>query len=92
MVEHKPGLSDSEVIDAALRENRTLLTEDKDFGRLVYSTRKGSGGVLFLRFPASARSSLGTAIVSVVERHGDRLSKAFTVVQPGRTRISEKPR
>ena len=32
-----PRAEDSEVIRLAVREKRILLTEDKDFGRLVYS-------------------------------------------------------
>lgn len=32
-----PSLDDSLILDLALREQRVLLTEDKDFGQLVYA-------------------------------------------------------
>jgi len=42
--ESTPRAEDLEVIGLALREKRILLTEDKDFGRLVYSTAKKHWG------------------------------------------------
>jgi predicted nuclease of predicted toxin-antitoxin system len=50
-----PRAEDPHVIRLALRERRVLLTEDKDFGRLVYAHGEKTIGVIFLRFPASAR-------------------------------------
>jgi predicted nuclease of predicted toxin-antitoxin system len=46
---------DSEVINLAMRESRILLTEDKDFGQLVYSHGLESIGVILLRLPSHAR-------------------------------------
>ena len=81
------GLSDTEVLGLARDEHRLLLTEDKDFGELVYAARQKSCGVILLRFPAHARSSMSDALVEAVDRLGARLSSRFTVVQPGRIRI-----
>jgi predicted nuclease of predicted toxin-antitoxin system len=66
---------------------RILLTEDKDFGELIYAARRKSCGVILLRFPAQARRFMPDAVVEAVERLGARLSSRFTVVQPGRIRI-----
>jgi predicted nuclease of predicted toxin-antitoxin system len=49
---------DSEVIGLAIREKRILSTEDKDFGRLVYSHGQETLGVIFLRFPTFARKQI----------------------------------
>lgn len=68
------------------------LTEDKDFGRVVFADRRASGGVLLLRFPARARSEGPPAVLSLVEEQGTKLSGSFTVVQPGRARIRSRPR
>jgi predicted nuclease of predicted toxin-antitoxin system len=46
--ESSPRTEDSEVIRLALHEERILLTEDKDFGRLVYSHGHDTLGVIFL--------------------------------------------
>jgi predicted nuclease of predicted toxin-antitoxin system len=42
---------DKDVMDLALVENRILLTEDKDFGWLVFAGRMNSPGVILIRFP-----------------------------------------
>ncbi len=65
-----------------------LLTEDKDFGRLVYANRQPSGGVIFVRFPANARRTLSRAVMSVIKEKGEQLSSKFVVLSPGRVRIS----
>ena len=51
---------DRELIDQAAGENRILLTEDKDFGWLVYASHAKSAGVILLRFPGDARQTLAT--------------------------------
>ena len=43
----------------ALRESdgELLLTEDKDFGQLVYADEQATGGVILTRYPAGAQVS-----------------------------------
>ncbi|MFQ5894685.1 MAG: DUF5615 family PIN-like protein [Nitrospinota bacterium] len=87
LAEISPRAEDQAVIELAVRESRILLTEDKDFGQLVYSNRRARGGVLFLRFPATAREALPRTVVELVRRRGERLTDSFVVVEPGRIRI-----
>jgi predicted nuclease of predicted toxin-antitoxin system len=82
---------DSELIEQAHREQRILLTEDKDFGWLVYVSHADSSGVILIRFPGNARRTLVQAVMQVVEEQGERLHRAFVVVQPGHVRISHRP-
>jgi len=81
---------DSEVIAQAHREGRILLTEDKDFGRLVFASQSESAGVILIRFPGNARKLLFSTIVSLVKQKRNELPNAFVVVQPGQIRISAK--
>ena len=82
---------DTDVITQAAREGRILLTEDKDFGWLVYVGQAESAGVILIRFPGSARQTLPSTIVQLVQEQGSRLRGAFVVVQPGMIRISRRP-
>jgi hypothetical protein len=79
-------------MERAVRENRVLITEDKDFGQLVYAKMQKTGGVIFIRFPARVRRSLPATAVEVVRRRGQRLIGSFTVLQPGRVRTGPSPR
>ena len=91
VVEANPGAEDSTVLALARSESRVLLTEDKDFGLLAYGGGEETGGVVLIRFPGNARSMLGRTVVDIVNRFGDRLSKAFVVIEPGRARPSRPP-
>jgi len=89
--ESTPRAEDLEVIGIALREERILLTEDKDFGRLVYSHGQETLGVIFLRFPTFARKQISRDVLDLVKLQGERLVGSFITVQPGRIRISHTP-
>jgi predicted nuclease of predicted toxin-antitoxin system len=86
-----PRAEDSEVIKIADDEKRILLTEDKDFGQLVYSHGQKTLGVIFLRFPTSTRRQISRAVINLVKQQGDKLAGCFITVQPGRIRISHVP-
>ena len=83
--------NDRELIEQAYHEARVLLTEDKDFGWLVYVSQSDSAGVILIRFPGDARQTLVHAIVRLIDEQGERLHRAFVVMQPGHVRISHKP-
>ena len=48
-------------------------------------------GVIFVRFPVSARSKLGEIFLNFIEKHGLDLVRNFTVLEPGRARIKRYP-
>jgi predicted nuclease of predicted toxin-antitoxin system len=79
---------DSEVIAQAYHEKRILLTEDKDFGQLVFASQADSAGVILIRYPGNARKSLQEAIVKLVREQEKDLQNTFVVMQPGHIRVS----
>jgi len=76
----------------ALSERRILITEDPDFGELVYARGHSSVGVILVRFPSQVRRAKPPSVVEAVAKLGARLSHSFTVVEPGRVRIASRPR
>ena len=42
IAELKPGIKDHEILDIAFKENRILITNDKDFGELIYRKKIAS--------------------------------------------------
>lgn len=83
--------TDPEVLARALEERLVLLTEDKDFGQLVFSAGRGASGVVLIRFPAHARAELAAAAVNTCARLGDALTMSFVVLEPGRIRVTQLP-
>ena len=82
---------DDELIAQAHHDNRIVLTEDKDFGWLVFVSQADSAGVILVRFPGNARQSLASTVLRLVQEHGADLAGAFVVIEPGYTRIVQKP-
>jgi predicted nuclease of predicted toxin-antitoxin system len=66
VAEVAPRSDDDTVLTLATRENRVLLTEDKDFGQLVYANKQPSSGVILTRFPANARGTLPKAVLNLI--------------------------
>jgi predicted nuclease of predicted toxin-antitoxin system len=91
VVDTHPGAGDDVVLMLARAESRILLTEDKDFGLLAFAGGHQTAGVLLIRFPASARATLGQAAVETVTELSTRLSGSFVVLEPGRARLSRPP-
>jgi len=85
--ELSPRAKDSAVIKLAIDENRILLTEDSDFGQLVFAHGLIKASVIFMRYPARARKQQAEDIVNFIKKHGEKLKGCFVVAQPGRTRI-----
>jgi predicted nuclease of predicted toxin-antitoxin system len=85
------GAKDPEVVQLAREESRVLLTEDKDFGWYVYAAGEGGVGVVLIRFPAGARRALGNEVLEAVRSLAGRLPRSFTVIEPGRVRVSPTP-
>jgi predicted nuclease of predicted toxin-antitoxin system len=92
VMEFASGAADDTVIELAVREDRTFITEDRDFGQLVYAAAKSAPGVILVRYPSTARADLPALLVAIVEQHGDKLRESFAVIQPGRVRIGVIPR
>jgi predicted nuclease of predicted toxin-antitoxin system len=85
------GAADEQVMGRALSERRVLITEDRDFGELVYARGRRSAGVIFARFHSRARRAKPAAVVEAIAKLGARLQDGFAVVEPGRVRIGRRP-
>ena len=78
-----PRAADVEVMD---RENRLLLTEDKDFGDLVFRQAKRVPGIVLLRIPPLRRALKGPRLITAIERFGETLFGRYTVIEDVRIR------
>lgn len=83
---------DRQLIVIARQQRRILLTEDKDFGQLVFAGVTESPGVILIRYPGNARQTMVESVVRLVQDHAEKLYESFVVVQPGQIRISRAPK
>jgi predicted nuclease of predicted toxin-antitoxin system len=86
MSEVDPRAADTEVMNRADRENRLLLTEDKDFGDLVFRQARPVPGIVLLRIDSSRRLRKGPRLLAAIDRFGDTLFDRYTVIEDARFR------
>jgi predicted nuclease of predicted toxin-antitoxin system len=82
-----PGGSDEAVLARAVREERIILTFDKDFGELAWRAGlPAASGVVLFRLPMPAAADAGAVLAA---RLGERADWAghFSVVEPARVRM-----
>jgi predicted nuclease of predicted toxin-antitoxin system len=85
------GSRDPEVAEMARAEGRILLTEDRDFGRLVFLQRQATSGVVYLRYARQTRAQVATELLALIDEQADVLLHSFVVIEPGRVRITRLP-
>jgi predicted nuclease of predicted toxin-antitoxin system len=82
-----PGVSDSDVLAWAARDERTLLTFDKDFGELARASALPSTcGVVLLRMPIPNPGDVGPRLSNLLMSRDDWAGH-FSVIEPGRIRM-----
>ena len=80
---------DVDVLAESVGRNRILLTEDKDFGDLVYHAGLRNCGVILFRFHENARHLLVSDALELLDAYADELENNFVVVEPGRIRFGD---
>ena len=90
--DYPQGLSDAEVLALANTEGRILLTNDRDFGELVFRQRRLHAGVIYFRFPLDSTVQQKIASLQrLLASHADRLGE-FIVVAPRGVRVRRSRR
>jgi predicted nuclease of predicted toxin-antitoxin system len=89
MAEMAPSTTDVQAIDRAWREKRLLLTEDKDFGELVFRQGRPVPGVVLLRISADRASQKWNRLEAAIGRFGTSLAGRYTVIED--TRLRSRP-
>lgn len=77
---------DDKLLERANTETRLLLTNDKDYGELIYLQKKVSTGIILMRFVSEKSSIKSYFIQSLLKTYGSSLMGSFTVVREGKIR------
>lgn len=81
------GRSDAEVLRLTEQHDAVLITEDKDFGELVFRLRAIHAGVILVRMPGTPGAEQAELVSRAILSRGDALLQAFTVITMNRLRI-----
>lgn len=76
-----PGILDSEIMEIAIRENRLIITFDRDYGELIFRYNyKPEQGVIYLRLDKYQPHEPALIIEDIITNKEFDLTNALTVV------------
>lgn len=80
-------MTDEDVLDLANGAEALLLTQDKDFGELVFRQNRVTSGILLIRLEGLAPTEKAGLVVRAIALHGDQMRSGFAVLTPRSLRI-----
>lgn len=89
-VDYPHSLPDYQVLAIARQVGRILVTEDRDFGELVFRYHRPHAGVIFLRLPSDEFDPKLARLLHVIDNYTDQL-RQFVVVTERQVRVRPWP-
>jgi predicted nuclease of predicted toxin-antitoxin system len=81
VLETTPGAGDVDVLSRAEQENRTIITDDRDFGALVIQRGLANAGVILLRTRNLDPIFKSNRVAAAIAAYGTNLSATMVVVE-----------
>lgn len=85
--EHLPGISDRKVIETVKSKKGFLITEDKDFGELIFSHGIRDCSVIFLRYNKQDIEQINKNIIKTLESYYWNRGHFFITITKDKIRI-----
>ena len=80
-------LSDEELFKLANNEKRILITNDTDFGEIVFLQKKVSVGIVLIRVKGQRVNKKLHALKKLIKFYSDKIENCFVVISDKRIRI-----
>ena len=93
-IDFPKSIHDEQVLEFARNEQRIILTNDKDFGELIFRQKLSHSGVIFFRFPldSDAQQKLPYLQDLLVTHREDLERQEYLTVTPAGVRVRKTPR
>ncbi len=85
--ESSPGISDEEVMRLSENLSAMILTDDKDFGEIVFRKQRSCRGIVLLRLTGVDYSRKADHVIKVIDRYGSEMIGKFVVITAERVRM-----
>jgi len=87
VVEVMPGANDAEILDRAVSEGWIVVTNDKDFGEMVFRRGLAHRGVVLLRLRDERAENKVRIMKVVLAQVGERLRNHYVVATESGIRV-----
>jgi len=78
---------DEDLLEIANKEKRILITNDKDFGELIFLQKKLSTGIILIRIKGQKADDKVRLIKKLLQTYSDKLSRHFVVLMKKKFRF-----
>jgi predicted nuclease of predicted toxin-antitoxin system len=82
------GMTDDDILTKASSEDWILITNDKDFGEMVFRERREHHGVVFMRLDDERAANKIEVLRRLLEGYAERLPEQFVVVTETKVRFA----
>lgn len=87
IIEQSPSITDAEVLAIAFKQGALLLTEDKDFGELVFRLQKPHKGILLIRILQMKGKEKALFVANAIAANYEMIHHSFSVLDDLKLRI-----
>lgn len=87
VTEDFPSVEDRKVLEKATQENMIIITNDKDFGDLIFLHKLPHKGVILLRFRTEEVETKIKFLKSFLKNYSAKITDKFTVIDESKIRI-----
>jgi predicted nuclease of predicted toxin-antitoxin system len=87
--DYEPGISDRKVIEIAIAKKGLVLTEDRDFGELVFSHNIKDCSIIFLRYDKPDYIQIEKNILKVLDGYYRQKGHFFITITARKIRIKK---
>ena len=87
VAESSPGITDEEVMRLSENLSAMILTDDKDFGEIVFRKQRSCRGIVLLRLTGVDYSRKADHVIKVIDRYGSEMIGKFVVITAERVRM-----
>ena len=82
------GTDDETIIQKAFAEDWILITNDKDFGEMIFRERRTHHGIIFLRLADERAANKIQVLEQLLENYAEKLPEQFVTVTETKVRIA----
>jgi len=87
VAESATGITDEEVMGLSKDLGALILTDDKDFGEIVFRKQRSCPGIVLLRLTGVDYSCKADQVIQVIKKYGSEMIGKFVVITAERVRI-----
>ena len=87
VAESSPGITDEEVMRLSENLGALILTDDKDFGEIVFRKQRSCPGIVLLRLTGVDYSRKADQVIQVIDKCSSEMIGKFVVITEERVRM-----